>query len=264
MTLQHSSISAASLFFAAAFVFSLPAYAETPPVVQDRLFSGFAKPPKEGSGKWEGSFGMGLTLRQGNTNSIQGTLTGNAVRAMRESRFVLSILGVRGASNGRRDQDNLNVEGRAERNLDRNWFGFAGAGIERDTQQDLALRKTVSSGVGYRLLQEKEASLNLYSGLAYSMENNVTAPDSRGAEVLLGLDGSVELSPTSRFSHKLVVIPDSAGGSGARYAMQADVTTAINSRLGLQVALLHKYRDQVAPTKQHADTILFTGVTAKF
>ncbi|GAB2893058.1 hypothetical protein GCM10027046_22490 [Uliginosibacterium flavum] len=243
-----------------------PALPETPKVVADPLFKKLARAPElkeESSGKWEGSFGLGLTMRRGSSNSTEGSLSLDAVREMRDSRLLANAIAVRSAENGERSGDTANADFRGERNISEHMFGFAGAGAERDMLQDLSLRGSLSSGVGVHWLNTEALTLNVYGGLAYSWERYRNEPDARGFEGVLGSELRYELSPTSRITHRMVVYPDSVGG-GTRYAMQGDLTTRINSHFGLQVAVLQKYREKVRAENSHADTVLFTGITTAF
>ncbi|MBS1208504.1 MAG: putative salt-induced outer membrane protein [Proteobacteria bacterium] len=239
---------------------------ELPKAVKDPLFKPLDNKPElsdDPSGKWEGSFGLGFTLRQGNSNTTEGSVTLDAVRNMHSSRLLANALMVRSSEKGERSSDSGNADFRGERELSEKTFGFAGVGMERDSLQDMSLRGSLNSGVGVRWLNSESTVLNLHAGVAYSMERYKTGNDEHGFEPLLGSEWRYELSPTSRITHRLVVYPDSVGG-GTRYAMQGELTTRINSHFGLQLAMLQKYREKVRDENSHTDTVIFTGITAGF
>lgn len=239
-------------------------YADPPRVVADPAFNTLAVAPESGEGKWTGSFGLGLTLRRGGTNSTQGSLTANATRAMRDSRLVARSIVVRSTSDSGEKSDNANIEFRAERNFATDFFGFLGAGLERDTDENLDLRQIYSFGAGARWIRTDELQLNLYSGLGYSVERNRHGSKAKGFEVLLGSELNYSISPTSKLSQRAVFYPDSIGGAGPRYAIQADITTRINQHFGLQIAVLHKFRSGNGAAEDHTDSTLFTGITSNF
>lgn len=238
----------------------------TPKAIKDSMFDKLAQEPEikeEGSGKWEGSLGLGLTMRRGGTSSNQGSFSLDAERNMRESRLTANALAVRSSENGTRNTDTATADYRGERKLDDNAFGFAGLGLERDGLQDMTMRTSVSSGLGYRWFSQDSFGLNLYGGLAYSMEQYRASTDEKGFEPLVGSELHYQLSSTSRLSQRIVAYPDSVGG-GARYAMQGELNTRINSHFGLQLAVLQKYREKVTNQNAHSDTVFFTGITAGF
>lgn len=238
---------------------------DLPSAVQDSMFHKLAAEPelKDGTGKWKGSFGAGLTMRRGSTNSTEGSLSLDGTRVMRDSRLVATALAVRSSENGERSGDTANGDFRGERRLDEKLFGFAGLGAERDAMQDMTFRSSLSSGIGTRLIEEENTTFNLYGGLAYSMERYTTGENPKGVETLLGSEFMHRLTAGSRITHRLVLYPDSVSG-GTRFAMQADLTTTITEHFGLRLSVLHKYREKVRNDNSHVDTVFFTGITANF
>lgn len=238
---------------------------ELPDAVADPVFRKLAQEPeiKKGSGEWDGSLGLGFTLRRGSRNSSEGSLSLDALREMQDSRLLANLIAVRSAENGERSGDTAQGEFRGERRISERMFGFAGLGGERDAQQDMIFRSTLSSGVGVRWVNTPAMNFNLYGGLAYSAERYSQDKTEKGLELLLGTELRYELSDTSRITHRLLAYPDSVSG-GARLAVQADLTTRINAHFGLQLALLQKYRETVRNENSHLDTVFFTGITAGF
>lgn len=236
-----------------------------PGAVDDPLFSNLAHEPtiNKASGKWEGSLGFGFTARRGSDNSTEGSLSFDALREMRDSRLLANVVAVRSAENGQRDGDNAQADFRGERRISQRMFGFAGLGGERDAYQDMNFRGSVSSGVGVRWVETKATQFNLHVGLAYSEERYRAGRAEKGLELLLGSEFRHQLSDTSRVTHRLVLYPDSVGG-GLRMAMQADLSTRINSHFGLQLAVLQKYRERARESSSNLDTVFFTGITAGF
>ncbi len=238
---------------------------DLPSAVQDSMFLKLAAEPelKGGTGKWKGSFGAGLTMRRGSSNSTEGSLSLDGTRVMRDSRLVATALAVRSSENGERSGDTANGDFRGERRLDEKLFGFAGLGAERDAMQDMTFRSSLSSGIGTRLIEQDSTTLNLYGGLAYSMERYTTGESPKGVETLLGSEFMHQLTAGSRITHRLVLYPDSVSG-GTRFAMQGDLTTTITEHFGLRLSVLHKYREKVRNENSHVDTVFFTGITANF
>lgn len=243
---------------------SLSVHAEPPPAVKDPMFNSLAISPQSGEGKWKGGAGLGVTLSRGSNNTTQATLTGEATRAMRDSRLIGRALVIRNSADGKRSNDVANLEARGERNFDGDMFGFGDAMLERDLNNDLRLRQTAGAGIGRRLHDEDGLLLNAYVGVSYAVANYYTASDGRGAEAMLGQDLAYRLSDTSKLSQRLVLVPNSVGPGGVRTALQADITTRITDRFGLQLAVLHKYRENVAAGDAHNDIIVFTGLTSSF
>lgn len=258
------SFSFCCLAFAVLNSVSAAAFADTPSAVDDPIFSTLATPPKQGEGNWKGSLGLGMTLSRGNDNSTQGSFSGDATRAMRDSRLIARALMIRNSSGGHRTSEIGNLEFRGERNFDERMFGFGDGLLERDVANDLSLRQSLSFGLGRRLRDEDDIHLNAYAGLAYAVANYYEANDGRGFEPVFGEDLSYKLSDTSKLSQRMVVFPYTIGAGGMRTALQADITTRITDRFGLQLAVLHKYRGHTINGDRHNDLTIFTGITSSF
>lgn len=246
-------------------VLSAPSlHAQRPDAVEDPIFDAMAVAPEKGEGKWKGSLGAGLSLNRGSENSTQASFSGDATRAMRDSRLIGRALLIRNSSEGERSSDLANLEARGERNFGDEMFGFGDVMIERDLKNDLRLRQSFGAGFGRRIYQQKDLALNAYVGASYAVANFYEANDGRGFEPLLGQDVSYRLSDTSALSQRFVVFPNTVGPGGIRTAFQADITTRIADRFGLQLAVLHKYREHIPAGDAHHDLVLFTGLTSSF
>lgn len=254
------SLISLALFVAA--VFHTPAHAQGRP--NDPAFNYFANAPVGGDGRWKGTLGFGMTLTKGNSNSTQASLTAEATRVLRDSRMVLRTLLFRNTNNGDTTVDNDQGTARYERNFAKAAFGFGDVTLERDPFRDLQLRQSYAGGTGYRFLQRENIQLNIYGGVAYTIEDKVAGEDASGWEPMVGNDFSYKLSDTATIAQRWVLFPTTVGGGGVRSVFQIDLNTKISGRFGLQVSFLNKYRQHVRATEKSSDSILFTGVTASF
>ncbi|MFT4173202.1 MAG: DUF481 domain-containing protein [Rhodocyclaceae bacterium] len=259
MTLTRLTVAALG---GAALLSAMPAWGQARP--SDPAFNNLASSPKSGNGRWDGSVGFGMTINRGNSNSTQATLTADAIRALRDSRIALHGIFIRNTSNGNTTADNDLAEARYERNFAESWFGFGDMTFERDPFKDLDLRQTYGFGAGYRILRSDTYQLNVYGGLAYTFENNKVADDAKGIEPLVGNDFSYKISENATLSQRWALFPNTVGEGGIRSVFQVDLTTKITDRFGLQLSVLNKYREKVQANEKRTDTIIFTGITAKF
>ncbi|MEC5398341.1 DUF481 domain-containing protein [Uliginosibacterium sp. H1] len=221
-------------------------------------------PSLGGDGTWNGSLGLGFTINRGNNNSTQGSLFGDATRSREQDRAVFRGLAVRNSNKGQTTDDNANLGGRYERNMSEQTFGYGDILFERDARQDLELRQSYSTGLGYRLVRTDRNQLNLYAGVGYVIEDNDVKPNESGLELQFGEDFAYALTDSSKITQRFIVVPKSVGQGGARYAFQIDLSTKIVDKLGLQLSALQKYRENVLPNQKKSDLTIFTGVTAKF
>jgi putative salt-induced outer membrane protein YdiY len=238
-----------------------------PSAVRDSSFSKLASVPKTDADKehWVGSLGMGFTLKHGNSNSSEGSLSAEAERDLHDSRMVANAMFVRSTSSDGSKSDSGTADFRAERNLSANIFGFVGTGYERDTDQGIDARGNVSTGLGVRAFNEPRLDVNLYSGADYAVEKKIH-DDSvvSGVEALVGSEVRYTLSDTAKLTHRVLFYPNSVGGGGKRMVMQGELNSRLTERFGLQLAALVKYRENPADDRKHMDTVLYSGVTANF
>lgn len=237
-----------------------------PSAVRDEDFSKFASAPKTDADKrhWMGSIAAGVTLQRGNTNTSQGSVTAEAERDLRDSRFLASGMFVRSTESDGTHAESATTDMRAERNISETMFGFAGIGYERDTAQDLSGRGSLNTGLGAHVLDQEPCKLNLYGGVAYTVEREAHNSTDRGFEPLFGSEFRWQISETASFANKIVIYPNAIGGGGKRVTVQSELTTRITQRIGLQIAALQKYRENVLDSHKHTDTALFTGITTNF
>lgn len=232
--------------------------------LSDPAFRHLAYPGDSGDGRWKGSLGFGMTVSHGNSDSTQATLSVDATRPLRDSRFLLHALLIRSTSGGSTTVDNDLGEARYERNFAKTWFGFGDITLERDPFRNLELRQSYAGGTGYRLLTREDLQLNVYAGTAYTIEDKRTEQDARGWEPMIGNDFRYKLSENASIGQRWVLFPTTVGSGGVRSVFQIDLNTKLSGRFGVQISLLNKYRQHVGLGEKNSDTILFTGITASF
>jgi putative salt-induced outer membrane protein YdiY len=240
-----------------------PAFAQAPPG-RDPAFSAFPISPESGDGRWKGALGFGMTINRGNTNSTQASLSADATRTLRDSRLILRALLIRATNESDTTADNDLGEARYERNFARTWFGFGGVTLERDPFRNLELRQSYALGSGYRVMRQEDFQLNVYGGIAYSLENRKTSDDARGWEPVVGNDLTYRLSENASITQRWALFPNTVGGGGIRSVFQMDINTKLSGRFGLQLSVLNKYRQYVQDQEKNSDTVIFTGITARF
>lgn len=212
---------------------------------------------------WTGTVGAGLSFQRGNTDSTQASANADVSRTTIDDRILFHGLYVRNEVDGDTNANNTLLTGRYEHNLSPQWFGFGQADYERDTLNDLTFRQTYGSGVGYRFIRTEEIQLNLYTGLAYTIENNIVEDNRKGVQALVGNEFVLNMSPDSVFRETFAYYP-AMGNSKERYQFQTTVTSKLVGIVALQVSFIAKYRGEVPEGNKHSDYTLITGLTAKF
>jgi putative salt-induced outer membrane protein YdiY len=212
---------------------------------------------------WTGTVGAGVSISRGNNDQTQASVNADVSRATVDNRIIFHGLYVRGETDGTVNTDNAIVTGRYEHNLNPQYFSYGQADFERDPVNDLTFRQTYGGGLGYRLLRTDAHQLNIYTGLAYVIENNKVDEDTHGVQALVGNDYTWNLTPDSVFKQSFAYYPH-MGSTGERAILQTSITSKLVGIVALQVSLLAKYRADVPDGVHNTDYVFITGLTAKF
>lgn len=227
-------------------------------------------------GQWRGSGGAALSLSSGNTRSSALNLKADGTRATETDRLTLGA----SADYARSRADGLtsttankwNLAGRYDYNLGPRSFVFGKLGLERDELVQLNLRSSMAVGGGFKLIDSRETSFNVFGGIGHSRDSYASTQTidgmtgtrfSRGS-LLLGEEFSHQLTSTTSLKQRLELSPGFSGDKAVLARLTAGVNVAINRTLGLDVGLVSDYNSRPAQGKASTDTRLFTGVNFRF
>ena len=150
----------------------------------------------EPPGFWEtleGSVGVGYTFTRGNSDQTQASLTarGNYRHDGYTLRGDLNSIFSEIDDSERQNRHALNT--RFDRYLSPNSFAFALAAFERNDRQQLDLRSRVGGGFGWKLLNDRDGTLDLLGGFTltneqFRAEEGDLLPRKSTGEGLLGFE----------------------------------------------------------------------------
>jgi putative salt-induced outer membrane protein YdiY len=218
-------------------------------------------------GEWRGNLSLGLSYSAGNTDANSLSLGADAVRATVEDKITLGATALRGESKTAgvttKTAELFKMGGRYDRNFSDRLFGFGGLDLEHDKLQRLDLRSTLSGGVGYHVIADKETTFDVFGGLGLTREK--FEPFARNfSEILLGEESSHKLSESTTFKQRLVVYPNLKDSGEYRANFDATLATAISSGWNFNVTLSNRYASNHLPGLKSSDTLLLIGVSSKF
>ncbi len=247
-----STAVAASLYAAAAF-------AQTPP--DDR---------------WHGAVGAALSATSGNTNSASVQFNADASRAAITHKITLGsmVQYARGRNNGMTETtaNRWAFNGRFDQNFGVHKFAFTKLELESDKLSHLSLRTSLAGGVGVRLLDTPDNSVDLLGGVGYSADS-YNAPQTIDGQtgtrfsrpsIFLGESSSHQLTSTVTLKQRLDVYTGLGGNRANLLKFKGDLAVALNSHLNLTVGLTDNYNSNPPVGQVSNDAGLFTGVNLKF
>ncbi len=138
----------------------------------------------------------------GNTNRESYHVDGTFRARTPENRYTLGFRYNQEETNNNLNEENALTFGKYDHFLGKKWFLFASTTLEQDTFQDLDLRSSFSSGVGYQLYEVEDRFLLLETGLSYTNETfSGATPSEENFGTRYSIDYEEGLIQNVRFFH---------------------------------------------------------------
>src|SRR5688572_32882824 len=164
-------------------------------------------PPPPPPPDWTSSIGAGLALTSGNTDT-QNYNFSFSTKYDPKSRIVFKAdaLFLRGSSNGETQVDRAQAAARGELALSERTFTFAEVSYLRDPFKDINYLVAPVAGAGYRIIRSDTRNLTVDAAGGVQVESSEVLGRSTSGAVKAGEDFDWALSPTSKFTQKLMAL----------------------------------------------------------
>lgn len=200
---------------------------------------------------WSGSIGFNITARSGNTDQTDFGLHGSAKRRTARGRTTFSVDSLISTTDGSETANNQSFSGRQDMYLSPRFFITPlGVDLYRDRFQNIDLRATPSTGVGYTVVDngrvEWDGTANL--GYRYLVYDSVAAgaEESDGsATLILGtvVDADLTAKVELRFDYQM----DVGLESGSKTDHDLGVTLSLDFIWDLELDLRFSWKRIGAP-----------------
>ena len=227
-------------------------------------------------GQWRGVGGAALAATSGNTTSSSLLLNTEMARATAADKITLGgAINYARSGSGNASATTANKWGgfgQYDFNLAPKVYAFGKLGIEGDKLVDLSSRVALAGGLGYKLIDTKEANFELFGGLGYTTDKYSVTQLIGGkrdtgfsrASIYLGEASSHQISPTVSFKQRLELYPGISGDKAVLAKFTAGLSVTMSSTLNLSVGVVDSYNSKPAAGSKSNDLGLFTGVNVKF
>lgn len=175
--------------------------------------------------KADGHLNLGLEVQRGNTNRESHHLDGRIRVRTPDSRYTLQVEYDREEDEGVETDRNARGSLKYDYFLTAKAFWFTGTTFEHDPFEDVELRSTLTTGLGYQFYESERRTLSAEVGLTYIDENFRVAPDRSSTGGKYALD----YQETLREGYELFHHQEGLSSS--------DIEFLHRSRSGLRVAL---------------------------
>ncbi len=192
---------------------------------------------------WVGSFGAGLAVTSGNTNTSNWNLSFKAKRD-RQTGLILAADGlvIRGTRNGRPSTDNTVLNSRVELRFANKSYVFGQMAYLRDTFKSIDYFFAPTAGLSYKFYNAPDGSLSVDASAGASWESNPGKRLKSKSAVAFGQRFTRALSKTATLTQGFagnVVANDVGDGL---YATSVGVAASVTNRTQMKVEVLNTYR----------------------
>lgn len=226
-------------------------------------------------GQWRGSGALAFASTSGNTSSNSLLLNADGLRATAADRISLGAAAnyARNKSNGTSTTtaNKWGAFGQYDFNLSPQLYVFGRLGLDGDELIDLNLRTSLAGGLGYKLINTKETTFELFGGAGYTTDSydsaqtigSKTGKRFSRTSLYLGEASTHQLSASTSFKQRLDLYPGLTGDKAKLAKFTAGLTVAMSSTLGLTVGLVDTYNSKPPAGAKKNDVGVFTGITVK-
>jgi putative salt-induced outer membrane protein YdiY len=192
---------------------------------------------------WVGSFGAGLAITSGNTNTSNWNVSFKAKRE-RQTGLILNADGlvIRGERNGRPSLDNTVLNSRAELRFADKSYVFGQMAYLRDPFKSIDYFFAPTAGLSYRFYNTADGSFSVNASAGASWESNPDKPLKRRSALAFGQRFTRALSKTATLTQGFagnVVANDVGDGL---YSTSVGLAASVTNRTQMKVEVLNTYR----------------------
>ncbi len=212
---------------------------------------------------WESTLSFGLTLTRGNSDTM---LMDSAIKSHRNNltnEVTLSIEGTYGEDHSVKNNESLHGIGQYNHLFSDRFYGYARGDGFHDAIADLTYRFTLSPGVGYYFLKEKETTLAVEAGPSCVLEKlDGSRENYAAARVAERFERKID--DHARIWENVEFLPQFDQGNNFLMNAEVGVETPLTKRLSLSVVAQDNYINLPAPGRLRNDLKLISGLIYKF
>ena len=260
-TTQSGTVTAAIVLMAA---LSIPGRvsAQAPPPTQPAVL---APPPPPGE-VWAGTFGAGLAVTNGNSDTSNFNVTAKAAYDPANPHLAtLDALYLRGSNDGETIVSRTSLNIRDDYSLTERAGVFGQFRYLRDVFKGIDYLAAPTVGVAYKVINRERTRFNVDAGVgvAWERDTDLGTVTTDGA-VTIGEVFTHQLTGTSTITHFATGLWKAGDFADALYTVNVGLAAAITSRTQLKLELLELYKTQPPPGRLSQDVSFITSVVYSF
>lgn len=201
----------------------------------------------------ENSIAVGVTMTDGNSETLLATLGAEHNRKRDDYTLRLALSGAYGEDKDETTTENAKGVAEYRRLLSDRAYVFGSLSALYDAIADVDYRAILSVGPGYFLMKDDKASLGVEVGPAFLAEK-VAGVENEEFALRAGQRYERQLSPTARTWQSLEYIPLADDFDDYLLNAEIGIEAAINSSAALRLVVKNAYDSKPADDKEKSDT----------
>jgi putative salt-induced outer membrane protein len=228
--------------------------------------SAAAQAPAEPTPLYTGSFGGGLAITGGNTDTKNFNLTAAVVRDPKTRNVIkLNAAYLRGDQNDLLNLDRTSFNLRDEYTLTGRTFVFGQVDYLRDKFKQIIFFWAPTAGLGYKLVDSTSTQLQVDGGAGGVLERNPGITSKKTGSVTAGQRFTHKFSSSASFNQSISSIWKTQDFSDSLTNFSVSLTTTVVGNLQLKLEFLDSYKNKPAnPALKKNDTAFVTAFVLKF
>lgn len=213
---------------------------------------------------WKQSLSLGFNLARGNTENTQFNTRYDAKKKRKEDSISVKIAANFGKDDVQKNTDNYLVGAQYNRIISQRYFWLINSSYEVDNIADLDYRFQLSPGLGYKLIEKKNNTLDIEAGLGYQSQKYDLQSIEDTIAYRVAENWDYQLSKTSSLWQSAEI--SGAVDEGDDYIIKAvlGVQSKIAGNLNLKSYIQDKYTNDPANNKKKNDISFNTVLVYSF
>ena len=193
-------------------------------------------PPPQKSVAWKGNVTLGGNVQSGNSDTMNVSAGGLAVRRTENDRFLLNLLYNRTEDSGQLTAENTFGQIKYDYFLNPKWYLYLNVDMLSDEFKDIKFRTTVGPGLGYQIWDEENKALSLEAGLSYTSEDRDLGEDNEWVSARIGVNFLKKLFDRVLFIDGVVIYPSLEDSGEYILRNEASLITDIGTSLAFKLS----------------------------
>jgi putative salt-induced outer membrane protein YdiY len=220
-------------------------------------------PPEEKKPKWETTAAAGLTLTEGNSDTLMFTLQFLTLRKWTRDEVRLGADVAYGKTEGDKTTESARAFGQYNRLFTDRFYGYGRAEIYHDAIADLDYRVTLSPGVGYYFVKSSTITLSGEVGPGFIMER-IGNDDKQYFTLRLAERFEWAISKSTKLWESVEYLPQVDRFEHYLLNSEIGIDTQISAHWLMRTYLQDWYNSEPAPGREKNDLKLVAGIGYKF